>query len=138
MTTKQPSRSKSKAPATPPAVVAAIYVRVSTEEQANESFGLAAQLTRTQAIVKGWEVAPQHLYRDEGISGTPPPEDRPGLAALLAAVESAEATVVIVLSLDRLGARPTWSSTSWTRSARAPSWCVVPHTGAQIDLRNGE
>jgi site-specific DNA recombinase len=103
MTTKQ--RSKSKAPTALPTVVAAIYVRVSTEEQAKEGYGLDAQLTRTQAqaVVKGWEVTPEHLYRDEGISGTLPPEERPGLAALLAAVTAGEVTAVIVLGLDRLG-----------------------------------
>lgn len=105
MTTKPTPRPKSKALVAAPAVVAGIYVRVSTEEQVKEGFGLDAQLTRTnaQAIVKGWEVAPQHLYRDEGISGTLPPEERPGLAALLAAVDSGEITAVIVLGLDRLG-----------------------------------
>src|SRR5687767_10154749 len=104
MTTKPTSR-KSKAPTAAPTVVAAIYLRVSTEEQAREGFGLAAQLTRTQAqaIVKGWEMQPAHIYRDEGISGTLPPEERPGLAALLAAVAAGEVTAVIVLGLDRLG-----------------------------------
>jgi len=83
---------------------AALYVRVSTDEQATSGLGLAAQLDRcsAQAIVKGWAVATEHIYRDEGISGTLGPEKRPGLAGLLAAVDAGAVQAVIVLDLSRL------------------------------------
>lgn len=82
-----------------------IYLRVSTEEQAKEGFGLDVQLRRceAQAIVKGWEFSPDHVYRDEGLSGTLEASERPGLRALLAAVHAGEVTAVIILALDRLG-----------------------------------
>ena len=80
---------------------AAIYLRVSTDEQVN-GYGLDVQRTRCEAmaIVKGWEVAA--VYSDEGISGTLDAGRRPGLAALLAAACSGDVQAVIVLSLDRL------------------------------------
>ena len=80
---------------------AAIYLRVSTDEQVN-GYGLDVQRTRCEAmaIVKGWEVAA--VYSDEGLSGTLDAGRRPGLAALLAAACSGEVQAVIVLSLDRL------------------------------------
>ena len=48
----------------------AIYVRVSTEDQAREGFSLDAQEKRLNAYckVRGWDVA--GIYRDEGFSGT--------------------------------------------------------------------
>jgi site-specific DNA recombinase len=80
-------------------------VRVSTEEQAKEGFGLDVQLRRceAQAIVKGWEVDSAHVYRDEGLSGTLEASERPGLRALLAAVHAGQVNAVIILALDRLG-----------------------------------
>ena len=45
---------------------AALYVRVSTDDQANEGFSLDAQVKRLEAYcrVRGWEVS--DVYRDEG------------------------------------------------------------------------
>ena len=84
-----------------PTPKAAIYMRVSTDEQVN-GYGLDVQRTRCEAmaIVKGWEVAA--VYSDEGLSGTLDAGRRPGLAALLAAACSGDVQAVIVLSLDRL------------------------------------
>ena len=84
-----------------PTPKAAIYLRVSTDEQVN-GYGLDVQRTRCEAmaIVKGWEVAA--VYSDEGLSGTLDAGRRPGLAALLAAACSGDVQAVIVLSLDRL------------------------------------
>lgn len=82
---------------------AALYVRVSTEEQATGGYGLAVQRERclAMATVKGWSVVA--TFADEGISGTKDASERPGLAALLAAAEAGEIDAVIVLALDRLG-----------------------------------
>ena len=82
---------------------AAIYLRVSTDEQATDGYGLAAQREKCQAMatVKGWPVAAE--YADEGISGSKGPDERPGLAALLAAACGGEIDAVIVAALDRLG-----------------------------------
>ena len=94
-----------KPPPAPAAVTsAALYLRVSTDEQSTSGLGLASQLDRchAQAIVKGWAVASHHIYRDEGISGTVGPEKRPGLASLLAAVDVGTVQAVIVLDLSRL------------------------------------
>lgn len=80
----------------------AIYLRVSTEEQV-EQYGLDVQREKTAAMatVKGWTVTA--VYSDEGISGTKTEAERPGLAALLDAVEAGEVDAVIVAALDRLG-----------------------------------
>lgn len=81
----------------------ALYIRVSTEEQAITGFGLAVQRDRCRAmaVVKDWSDVVE--YADEGISGTKEAADRPGLQALLDAVSQGDVTAVIVLSLDRLG-----------------------------------
>jgi site-specific DNA recombinase len=85
------------------ATPAAIYVRVSTEEQAADGYGLDVQRERCRAMatVKGWAVVRE--YADEGVSGTLGADERPGLAALLADVEADLVRAVVVLSLDRLG-----------------------------------
>lgn len=94
-------------PAKKPAIAdtgrAAIYLRVSTEEQASEGYGLAVQRERCAAMatVKDWTVV--GMFADEGISGTKDASERPGLAALLAAATAGELDAVIVLALDRLG-----------------------------------
>ncbi|MBP5203691.1 MAG: recombinase family protein, partial [Candidatus Methanomethylophilaceae archaeon] len=48
---------------------AALYARVSTDDQAREGFSLDAQIKRMTAYcrVRGWDVA--DIYRDEGYSG---------------------------------------------------------------------
>ena len=81
---------------------AALYLRVSTEEQA-EKYGLDVQRERCEAMatVKGWEIA--HTFTDDGVSGTLDESERPGLSALMTAAENGEIDAVIALSFDRLG-----------------------------------
>jgi len=90
-----------KQPPTP--IRAAIYVRVSTDDQARDGYGLDVQRERCRAmaVVKDWKIAAE--FADEGISGTKDASMRPGLAALLAAITAHEIDAVIVLALDRLG-----------------------------------
>lgn len=81
----------------------AFYLRVSTTEQAQEGFGIAAQRAKCAAMLtlKGWPAAVE--FSDEGISGTKDESERPGLAGLLAAINTGAVNVVIVAALDRLG-----------------------------------
>ena len=60
---------------------AAIYLRVSTDEQVS-GYGLDVQLAKCEAMatVKGW--VPSCVYVDEGISGTKDATARPGLATM--------------------------------------------------------
>lgn len=82
---------------------AAVYLRVSTEEQASDGYGLDVQLERTKAQIaaKGWVFTAEYI--DAGISGTKEAVDRPGLAALMDAVQIGAVDAVVVLALDRLG-----------------------------------
>lgn len=79
------------------------YIRVSTTEQAEHGHGLSAQETqvKAQAIAKGW--TEPVIFKDEGISGTKDVLQRPGLTALMKALEAGEYDAVIVPALDRLG-----------------------------------
>jgi len=81
---------------------AAIYLRVSTDEQAVNGYGIDAQREKCNAyaIVKGWQVVNE--YSDD-LSGTTPPDERPGLSELLSSVCAGEIDAVIVAKLDRLG-----------------------------------
>ncbi len=77
---------------------AALYARVSTDDQAVEGFSLDAQFKRLEAYcrVRGWEVAGE--YRDEGYSGRN--TRRPEYDRMMR--ESDSWDVLLVLKMDRI------------------------------------
>ena len=79
----------------------ALYVRVSTPRQAQAQTS-EQQLARLQAHLRqqGWQVPSEHIYRDDGYSGTT--LSRPGLDALRDRVAAAELDLVLILTPDRL------------------------------------
>jgi DNA invertase Pin-like site-specific DNA recombinase len=78
---------------------AATYVRVSTEEQAENGTSLETQRERTRAYVeeKGYTLA--HEFVEQGVSGAK--ESRPELDRLKRACESGEVEVIVVTRHDR-------------------------------------
>lgn len=78
---------------------AAIYVRVSTEEQAKKGLSIEEQLEKLHkyADLMEWKVSGE--FRDEGWSGKD--DDRPELRRLMAAVQQKLVDVVVVTKLDR-------------------------------------
>lgn len=77
---------------------AALYVRVSTDDQTIENQLLV--LTEV-ARRSGWEIV--HTFSDEGISGAKGRDKRPGYNALLQAIARREVQIVAAWSVDRLG-----------------------------------
>lgn len=80
--------------------IAALYIRVSTLDQAREGYSLAAQQAALEAWARdhGYEPA---LYQDAGISGKDI-NHRPAMRQLLADVEAGKIAVVAVWALSRL------------------------------------
>jgi DNA invertase Pin-like site-specific DNA recombinase len=76
----------------------AIYLRVSTSKQetSNQRRELEAVAARS-----GWEVV--KVYEDAGISGAKGRDKRPGLNAMMKAVNAKEFDMVAAWSVDRLG-----------------------------------
>lgn len=76
----------------------AIYLRVSTSKQ-----DTANQLRELKAVAKrsGWAIV--NVYEDAGISGAKGRDQRPGLDAMLKAVNAREFEMVATWSVDRLG-----------------------------------
>ena len=91
-------KSQGRHPGEGDCVRAALYARVSTEDQAREGFSLDAQVKRMEAYcrVRGWEVA--GVYRDEGQSGRS--ASRPEYSRMMA--ESGSWDVLLVLKMDRI------------------------------------
>ena len=77
------------------------YVRVSTEEQAEEGFSLAAQRRSIAAFCEAREWKLVRVYEDAGISGKDV-RNRSALQAVLVAAQNHECDVVVVARLDRL------------------------------------
>jgi site-specific DNA recombinase len=79
------------------------YLRVSTEDQANNGYGLDVQRVKCDAMgtVKGWQFVA--VYTDDGVSGTKGADERPGLAQMLADAKDGKFDALIVSALDRLG-----------------------------------
>ena len=77
---------------------AALYTRVSTEDQAREGYSLDAQMRRLEAYchVRGWKIGGR--YRDEGCSGTD--VNRPEYQNMFQ--ESDNWDVLVVLKMDRI------------------------------------
>jgi DNA invertase Pin-like site-specific DNA recombinase len=76
----------------------AIYLRVSTSKQETGN-----QRRELEAVAKrsGWKIV--RVYEDAGISGAKGRDGRPGLDALLKAVNAKEFELVATWSVDRLG-----------------------------------
>jgi len=76
----------------------AIYLRVSTSRQDTEN-----QLRELSAVAdrSGWEI--WKVYEDAGISGAKGRDQRPGLEAMMKAVNAREFDMVATWSVDRLG-----------------------------------
>jgi DNA invertase Pin-like site-specific DNA recombinase len=76
----------------------ALYLRVSTSKQETSN-----QRRELQAVAKrsGWQIV--KVYEDNGISGAKGRHERPGLDALLKAVNAKEFDLVATWSVDRLG-----------------------------------
>ena len=76
----------------------AIYLRVSTSKQ-----DTANQLRELKTVAKrsGWKIVA--TYEDAGISGAKGRDQRPGLDAMLKAVNAKEFDLVAAWSVDRLG-----------------------------------
>jgi site-specific DNA recombinase len=79
---------------------AALYIRVSTDEQAKEGYSIPAQRERLTAYVtsQGWEIA--DYYIDEGVSAKN--TNRPELQRMLNDIHCGLIDVVLVYRLDRL------------------------------------
>lgn len=78
----------------------ALYVRVSTQEQATEGYSVTEQIERLQKYCEamGWDVF--KTYVDPGYSGGN--TERPGLQDMIKDVETGEIDKVVVYKLDRL------------------------------------
>jgi hypothetical protein len=78
----------------------ALYIRVSTQEQAEEGYSISSQKQRLLAYCKarGWIVV--SIFADPGESGSN--LERPGIQRLISFVEEKKCDTVLVLKLDRI------------------------------------
>ncbi|MGM0168294.1 site-specific DNA recombinase [Enterococcus sp. AZ135] len=79
---------------------AGIYIRVSTQEQANEGYSIGAQTDRLTKYVEAKEYVLCKKYIDAGYSGSK--IDRPAMKELIEDVTNKEVDVIVVYKLDRL------------------------------------
>lgn len=76
----------------------AIYLRVSTSKQDTDNQRRELELVAERS---GWEIV--KIYEDAGISGAKGRDKRPGLDAMMKAVNAKEFDMVAAWSVDRLG-----------------------------------
>lgn len=79
---------------------AALYVRVSTTEQANEGYSIQAQTERLKNYAKAKDYFIIKTYTDPGFSGAK--LDRPALQEMITDIENNQIDIVLVYKLDRL------------------------------------
>jgi len=82
----------------------AIYVRVSTEEQAKEGYSIRAQIEKLKSYIKIMDWDFYKVYADEGISGKNV-TDRPAINELISDIKMGNVNNVLVYKIDRLTRR---------------------------------
>ena len=80
--------------------VRALYVRVSTEAQAEEGYSVGAQTERLQSYCRAMGWTETELYVDGGFSGSN--LERPQMKRLIEDARSGSVAAVLVYKLDRL------------------------------------
>ncbi len=84
-------------------LAAIVYLRVSTGKQQASGVGIEAQLAKCQEHCARLGIPITAVHKDEAVSGKDGVDKRPGLQAVIAAVEDTPGAVVVVYSLSRLG-----------------------------------
>lgn len=79
---------------------AAIYVRVSTLEQATEGYSIYEQKEKLAAYAKAQSYEIFDVYSDEGFSGKD--LNRPAMSRLLSDLKQGKVDVILIYKLDRL------------------------------------
>ena len=81
---------------------AALYIRVSTDKQADEGYSLEAQQSRLMAYctAQQWPVCEQHVYIDAGESAKS--TSRPAYQRMMAAIDAGDVRRIVATKLDRL------------------------------------
>jgi site-specific DNA recombinase len=79
---------------------AALYVRVSTEEQAKEGFSINSQVMDLTEYSTKNNMAVVKVFKDEGISGSKF-ESRPGLQEMLEEADKKGFDVLLIYSYSR-------------------------------------
>jgi DNA invertase Pin-like site-specific DNA recombinase len=100
------------------------YTRVSTEEQAASGLGLKAQEQAIQTECERRRLTLCAIYSDDGVSGTVPPDKRPGLAAAITALDAGEGSTLMVAKVDRLG-RSFADLALLTPLAERAGWAII-------------
>jgi DNA invertase Pin-like site-specific DNA recombinase len=100
------------------------YTRVSTEEQAASGLGLKSQEQAIQAECDHRGLKLCAVYMDDGVSGTVPPDQRPGLAKAITALDHGEGSILMVAKVDRLG-RSFADLALLTPLAERAGWSIV-------------
>ena len=78
----------------------AVYIRVSTQEQAREGYSIQEQIERLKSYCKALNWNIYKIYTDPGYSGSN--TNRPALTAMLEDVKARKVDKVLVYKLDRL------------------------------------
>lgn len=81
----------------------ALYIRVSTDKQVKDGFGLDAQRSQLLSYceMQGWIVCEPYTYVDAGISGKST-EGREAFSAMMQAARRGEITRIVSLKIDRI------------------------------------
>ncbi|GLC80421.1 recombinase family protein [Lacrimispora brassicae] len=79
----------------------ALYVRVSTEEQAKHGFSIAAQIDRLKSYCEAFKLPIFNIYMDDGKSGKDI-DGRPEMKRLLKDIYQKKIKGVLVVKIDRL------------------------------------
>jgi len=85
----------------PAALHVALYIRVSTEEQALRGYSLEAQRETLESYVKEHGMIIADFYQDEGKSARKSYRTRPEFMRLLHDVEAGEIDLILFIKLDR-------------------------------------
>lgn len=79
----------------------ALYMRVSTEEQARHGDSIEAQRQALREYAEAHDLTVVGEFADEGISGQKPVRKRPALSEMLADVEAGRIDLILFTKLDR-------------------------------------
>lgn len=81
--------------------ITAIYIRVSTDVQAREGYGIDAQYAEIKRYLDAYGIENAYVFADDGYTGTN--EDRPAFSAMTKLMNEGKVKLVVTRSLDRIG-----------------------------------